>query len=76
MQTIDQRLARLEQVVEELSGRIRKLETWRDFEIRERAEAPSSYKGQKVIGRIPIWGSGRYLLVLKTPRDKFGLEID
>jgi hypothetical protein len=28
-----------------------------------------------VIGRIPIWGSGRYLLVLKTPKDKFELDI-
>lgn len=73
--SLEERLARVETLVEELSVRLRRLEGWRDFEIRERSSGPEHHQGHQVIGRIPLWASGRYLLALKTERGTFDLDI-
>jgi hypothetical protein len=72
---LEQRLGRLERRMDEMSRDLEVLSNWHKFELRERSGGPEAHDGKRVIGRIPIWGSGRYILVLKTPKDKFELDI-
>ena len=71
----ERRIARLEQRLDKMSKAVENLSAWRKFELDERSGAPHMHAGKMVIGRIPIWGSGRYLLVLKTPKGSFELDI-
>ena len=71
----EQRIGQLERRMDEMSRALEILSSWHKFELKERSGGPEVHDGKRVIGRIPIWGSGRYLLVLKTPKDRFELDI-
>lgn len=72
----ERRIAEIERQLAEVSRAVASLSAWQKFEVEEQAGTPRIHKGNRVIGRIPIWGSGRYLLVLRTPKDRFELDID
>jgi hypothetical protein len=73
--TLENRVAHIESQLRELSERLRRLEALREREICEKAEIPVFHRGHPVIGRLPIWGSGRSLIVMKTGPDTFELDI-
>lgn len=71
----ERHIGQLEQRVGEIARAVETLSGWRKFEMEERSGAPDMHNGKRVIGRIPIWGSGRYLLVLKSQEDSFDIDI-
>jgi len=75
IEELARRVDQLERRMDEISRVIEILSSWHKFELEERRGGPAIHAGKRVIGRIPIWGSGRYLLVLKTLNDKFKLDI-
>lgn len=73
--TLETRVAQIEEQIRQLGERLARLEALREREILEKAEVPAFHRGKQVIGKIPIWGSGRSLIVMKTGPESFELDV-
>jgi hypothetical protein len=69
------KLQQLEGEVRALSRRVAYLESTRADELRDRITFPVVHNGQQVVGKIPMWGTGRSIVVMKTSRGTFDLDV-
>jgi hypothetical protein len=65
----------LQRQLRDLSARLTYLEAARAAEQHEKTDYPLFHEGHTVVGKIPLFGSGYAVLVLKTATGTFQLEM-
>lgn len=72
---LDDRVRKIERELGELAERLELLEAVHKAEVHDRMTFPRTHKGHHVVGKIPIWGTGRSLIVFRTRSNTYDLDI-